>query len=84
MRKWLRRTFQGIVTEAKASETNLDDFAGHNARVITAISPNTDAGRVEYRGTQWTATAMEPISEGTTVLILTKENLTLHVTPIIE
>ncbi len=81
LRRWLRRTLQGRVTEAEASEEALDDFAGKKAKVVVAISPDTGEGRVEYRGTQWTATAEEPISEGKTVLILAKENLTLRVKP---
>ena len=82
LRRWLRNTLQGRVTEAEDSDESLDDFAGRNAKVVVAISPDTDDGRVEFRGTQWTATAEESISEGETVLILTKDNLTLLVAPI--
>jgi membrane protein implicated in regulation of membrane protease activity len=44
--------------------------------------PDTTEGRVDFRGTEWTARARAPVSAGTTVRILAKDNLTLRVEPV--
>jgi len=82
LRKWLQSTLQGHVSETEVSESKLDDFLGHKAKVTTDVSPDTADGRVEFRGTEWSATAKAPIPAGTTVRIVSKKNLTLGVEPI--
>jgi membrane protein implicated in regulation of membrane protease activity len=82
LRRWLQGTLQGRVTGQNVSETRLDDFVGHKANVTVAIIPDTTEGRVEFRGTEWTARARAPVSAGTTVRILAKDNLTLRVEPV--
>jgi membrane protein implicated in regulation of membrane protease activity len=82
LRRWLQGTLKGRVTRQTVSETKLDDFVGHKAKVTVALSPEATEGRVEFRGTEWTATARKPISVGTTVRILAKDNLTLLVEPV--
>jgi membrane protein implicated in regulation of membrane protease activity len=82
LRSWLQRTLQGRVTERELSESRLDDFVGHKAKVTVAISPDSDDGRVEFRGTEWAATAKVAIAAEATVRIVSKDNLTLRVVPI--
>jgi len=82
LRKWLQSTLQGHVSEKELSDSKLDDFLGHKAKVTSDISPDTSDGRVEFRGTEWTATARESIPSGTTVRIVSKKNLTLGVEPV--
>jgi membrane protein implicated in regulation of membrane protease activity len=82
LRRWLQGTLQGHVSEKELSESKLDDFVGHKAKVTTAISPDTSEGRVEFRGTQWKATSKTSIAADTTVRIVWKKNLTLGVEPI--
>ena len=55
LRRWLQGTLMGRVTRQTVSETKLDDFVGHKAKVTVALSPETAGGRVEFRGTEWTA-----------------------------
>ena len=82
LRRWLQGTLQGHVSEKELSESELDDFVGHKAKVTAAISPDTTEGRVEFRGTDWTATSKAPIAANTTVRIVWKKNLTLGVEPV--
>ena len=82
LRGWLQRTLQGRVSDQELSETRLDDFVGNKARVAVAISPDSTDGRVDFRGTQWAASAKVAIPAETTVRIVSKDNLTLQVKPI--
>lgn len=82
LRGWLQRTLQGRVSDQELSETRLDDFIGHKAKVTVAISPDTTDGRVDFRGTEWAATAKVAIASDATVRIVSKNNLTLRVEPI--
>ncbi len=82
LRSWLQHTLQGRVTKKELPESRLDDFVGHKAKVIVAISPDSSEGRVEFRGTEWTATAKVPIAADATVRIVSQDNLTLRVEPI--
>ena len=82
LRRWLQRTLQGRVSDKELSESKLDDFVGHRAKVTRAISPDTGDGRVEFRGTEWKAASKSPIAVDATVRIVWKKNLTLGVEPV--
>ena len=82
LRGWLQRTVQGRVSDEELSETGLDDFIGHKAKVSVAISPDSTEGRVDFRGTGWAASARVAIPAEVTVRIVSKDNLTLQVEPI--
>ena len=82
LRGWLQRTLQGRVSDTELSDTRLDDFIGNKAKVTVAISPDSTDGRVDFRGTQWAASAKVAISAEATVRIVSKDNLTLRVEPI--
>ena len=82
LRGWLQRTLQGRVSDEELSETGLDDFIGHKAKVSVAISPDSTEGRVDFRGTGWAASARVAIPAEVTVRIVSKDNLTLQVEPI--
>ncbi len=81
LRGWLQRTLQGRVSDTELSDTRLDDFIGHKAKVTVAISPDS-TGRVDFRGTGWPASAKVAIPAEATVRIVSKDNLTLRVEPI--
>ncbi len=82
LRGWLQRTLQGRVSDTELSDTHLDDFIGHKAKVTVAISPDSTDGRVDFRGTGWPASAKVAIPAEATVRIVSKDNLTLRVEPI--
>lgn len=82
LRGWLQRTLQGRVSDTELSDTRLDDFIGNKAKVTVAISPDSTDGRVDFRGTQWAASAKVAIPAEATVRIVSKNNLTLRVEPI--
>ncbi len=58
-----------------------DGFVGEVAVVKRKVTPD-EPGRVEFHGTDWDATSYLTIPEGTEVLILNKDNLTLLVQPL--
>ncbi len=59
------------------------DIYGKNVRVIEQIGPGTQAGRVEFQGTTWTALGDGTIIDaGSQASIVCKENISLVVEPI--
>jgi membrane protein implicated in regulation of membrane protease activity len=57
----------------------LEEFIGHQARAVEEFKDG--AGKVEFKGTHWTAKSEEPVSRGMWVTIIRKESLTLFVKP---
>lgn len=58
-----------------------DEFTGGKALALTSFSKGSN-GKVEYKGTTWTATSEKEISAGDTVIIMSRENINLIVEPI--
>lgn len=79
LRRYMPKTFRGHVKTAE-SDPDEDDVAGAPATVVEAISPNAP-GKVEFRGTNWTATADTALPVGALATVVSRANLTLHVKP---
>ena len=84
LRRRLRAVIGGRMGQDKDTEAGLDDFAGKIATVVEEIDPAHNTGKVEFRGTHWSARAKVPVRSGATVRIITRDNLTLNVAPIEE
>jgi len=76
-RKWLKTKFFDHSSGESDSDT-IDDFNGHTVKVLSEITPENN-GKVEFRGTSWTAVAEREIKAGESAVIIGKENLTLKV-----
>jgi membrane protein implicated in regulation of membrane protease activity len=63
------------------SESIDDEFTGGKAMALTSFSKGTK-GKVEYKGTTWTATSDTDVSAGDTVIIISRESINLFVKPI--
>ena len=74
--------FQGRVSGKVADVSQLDDVKGEHAIVVEDIVPAALAGKVEFHGTNWNATAEAEVKRGTPVEILERKDLTLRVKPI--
>ena len=75
-RKMLTRRF---FKEGGASpETLADEFIGHEALALENI-PKGLKGRVEFKGTPWTASSRDDIESGQIVEIIDKESINLIV-----
>jgi membrane protein implicated in regulation of membrane protease activity len=86
---FLRRRFTKIFMGNMASvgENDADeDFLGKTATVVSDFGKDTGAdgkcyGRVDFRGTQWSACCPEPVNPGQRVKIERREGATLFVRP---
>ena len=77
LRKYLKkRFFSKRDTEA---QDQLEEFIGRKARAVEDFKDG--AGKVEFKGTRWTARCDEKVSKGQWVIILSKDSLTLNVKP---
>ena len=79
-RKLFPKTFHGNTSREKG-DPDEDQVRGARAVVTEAIPPDR-VGRVEFRGSQWNATADAPIPAGADVIVERRDNLTLHVRPL--
>jgi membrane-bound ClpP family serine protease len=78
LRKWFKTLFTRKPGTGRAEDEVADEFIGQKAVVTEEITPNRK-GRVEFRGSYWTAESYETIPEGASVEILDKDNITLIV-----
>lgn len=58
-----------------------DEFIGHQAVVMKKITPLSN-GKIEFKGTLWTAKSDADIEKGITVEIIGKESIKLIVKPL--
>ncbi len=77
LRRYLRRRFFGRTD--KETEDQLEEFIGKKALVVEDFKNNL--GKVEFKGTRWSARCETPLKKGDWVVIQSKESLTLSVKP---
>lgn len=75
LRKYLKRRFFG--RSDKEIDDQLEEFIGRKAKAIADFK--NGRGKVEFKGTQWSATCGDPVSKGDWVIIRNKDSLTLKV-----
>ena len=77
LRKYLRRKFFG--KKSGEEEDELEEFIGRKARVLEDFKDGR--GRVEFKGTQWSARCKVPLKKNQWVKIVSKDSLILEVSP---
>ena len=75
-RRFMPRSFRGVV-KVDHSDIENDDIAGAEAVVTEAVAPDAP-GKVEFRGSLWTARADRAIAVGERAKIRSRKNLTLY------
>lgn len=75
LRKYLKKRF--FNRSDKEIDDQLEEFIGRKAQAIDDFK--NGSGKVEFKGTQWTARSSEPISKGDWVIIRSKDSLTFKV-----
>ena len=77
LRKYLKKRF--FSKTDKETQDQLEEFIGRKAKAVEEFKDGT--GKVEFKGTRWTARSNEPVSKGQWVTIQSKDSLTLNVKP---
>jgi len=77
LRKYLKRRFFG--RKDMETEDQLEEFIGRKARAIDDFKDGT--GKVDFKGTRWSAHCEAQVSKGEWVTIESKESLILYVKP---
>lgn len=80
-RKKGRRLSQGRVSGLVHGMASVDTFAGAIGVVVEAIEPG-QLGKVELHGTNWQAISDQAVKKGTSVEVISSDNLTLKVKPL--
>lgn len=75
LRKYLKRRFFSRTN--KEIDDQLEEFIGRKAKAIEDFK--NGSGKVEFKGTQWSARSDTPVTKGDWVIIRSKESLTLNV-----
>ena len=79
---FLRSYLLKKIYKKKEGEQDPDEeFIGGVGTCINSIAPDTD-GKIEFKGTNWTAYSDSSIEEGNKVKIITKDGLRLGVEPV--
>ena len=76
LRRWLKRLFTGGRVETKTDFDN--EYVGRVGSVTEEIKPPF-AGRVMIGDAEWTASADVPLAVGTTIEVISQNNLTMKV-----
>lgn len=77
LRSYLKKRF--FSKTDKEIEDQLEEFIGKKARALDDFKDGS--GKVEFRGTHWSARCDSPVNKGDWVIIETKESLILTVKP---
>ncbi|MEN8158232.1 MAG: NfeD family protein [Bacteroidota bacterium] len=77
LRKYLKKHFFG--RKDKEIEDQLEEFIGRKARAIEDFKDGS--GKVEFKGTRWSARSDVAVTKGQWVTIDSKESLILQVKP---
>ncbi len=75
LRKYLKKRFFGRTD--KEIEDQLEEFIGHKAKAVEDFKNGT--GKVEFKGTRWTARSKDPVAKGDWVIIRSKDSLIFNV-----
>ncbi len=75
LRKYLKKRFFGRTD--KEIEYQLEEFIGHKAKAVEDFKNGT--GKVEFKGTRWTARSKDPVAKGDWVIIRSKDSLIFNV-----
>lgn len=75
LRRYLKNRFFNRTDQEIADQ--LEEFIGRKAKALHDFKDGS--GKVEFKGTQWTARSSEPVSKGDWVVIRSKDSLTLKV-----
>ena len=76
LRRWMKGLFLGSRGDTKTDFDN--EYVGRVGKVAEAIEPPL-TGRVEIGDSLWSAAADAPIAAGTTVKVVSQNNLTMKV-----
>jgi len=75
LRKYLKARF--FNRSNKEIDDQLEEFIGHKAKVIDDFKDGE--GKVEFKGTRWSARSNDPVAKGDWVIIRSKDSLTFNV-----
>lgn len=78
LRRCFKSWFVGFSKSNVSSDADLDEFIGKPVRVLTGI-PAGGSGRVEFKGTGWTAASADALESGESAIITAVEGLCLTV-----
>jgi membrane protein implicated in regulation of membrane protease activity len=77
LRRYLKKRF--FSKTDKEIEDQLEEFIGKRAMAVEDFKDGS--GKVEFKGTRWSARCDAPVKKGKWVTVLSKESLTLTVKP---
>ena len=78
LRRMIQKKF--FFSKDGLSEAVEDEFTGKEAVALTDFGPGRK-GKIDFRGTTWTALSESEIKEGQNVIIKEKESITITVKP---
>ena len=78
VRRYFKSWFKGKSIESK-SDTDTEDIVGKQATVLNGFTEGNLRGKIDFRGSNWTAVSEIPLEQGERVIITERNNLTLTI-----
>lgn len=69
LRRWIKGKFAGHVSDTQDPLVNLDEFTGRPVEVLEDVVPGHSTGKVEFKGSSWSARSDETIRKGESAVI---------------
>lgn len=79
LRKWIKGKFYGHVSDIQDLTQNLNEFTGKSVEVLQDVIPGKPGGKVEFKGTTWSAVSDEHIKNGELAIIQEIDGITLKI-----
>ena len=78
VRRYFKSWFKGKSIESK-SDTDTEDIVGKQATVLDGFTEDNLRGKIDFRGSNWTAVSEIPLEQGERVIITERNSLTLTI-----
>jgi len=78
VRRYFKSWFKGKSIESK-SDTDTEDIVGKQATVLNGFTEGNLRGKIDFRGSNWTAVSEIPLEQGERVIITERNSLTLTI-----
>ena len=79
LRRWIRGKFSGHITGVQDPLQNLDEFTGKTVQVLADVVPGRPGGKVEFKGSTWSAESAEEIQAGEMAVITGLDGISLKI-----
>ena len=80
LRRLCMRSLTGFSKDVSSGDSAMNEFIGHEVRVLETFEAAGAQGKVEFKGADWNAVSDAAFAEGDTAVIASRDGLKLNIT----